>query len=136
MSKFKADKILAEKVRNKERAAKGAPKGNKDKSVMPATGAAVKKSSARTAGSANKGASVKTANKGAAVKTANKSAAGKNSQGRTADKKALKSAPVSGARENAKKAAEKQLPAQVVSREKPVVKRHGKPVEKAASVAS
>ena len=120
---------MAEKVRNKERAAKGAPKGNKDKSVIPVTGAAVKNSSARTAGAANKGASVKTANKGAAGKTANKSAAGKNAQGRAADKKALKSAPVSGARENAKKAAEKQLPAQVVSREKPVVKRHGKPLE-------
>ena len=99
---------MAEKVRNKERAAKGAPKGNKDKSVMPATGAAVKNSSARTAGAVNKGAS---------GKTANKSAAGKNSQGKTADKKALKSAPVNGARENAQKAAEKQLPAQVVSRE-------------------
>lgn len=119
---------MAEKVRNKERAAKGAPKGNKDKSVMPATGAAVKKSSARTAGAANKGAAGKTANKGAA---------GKNAQGKAADKKALKSAPVSGVRENAKKAAEKQLPAQqVVSREKPVVKRHGKPVEQAESVAS
>ena len=91
---------MAEKVRNKERAAKGAPKGNKDKSVMPATGAAVKKSSARTACAANK------------------SAAGKNARGKTADKKALKSVPVSGARENAKKAAEKQSPAQVVSREK------------------
>ena len=40
---------MAEKVRNKEREAKGAPKGNKDKSVIPATGAAAKKTSAKNA---------------------------------------------------------------------------------------